>query len=61
MVAASVKPLDDVVQVRKRPEGGVELIAVADGLPLLVLDPLAALTLADELTMAAERPLRAVA
>lgn len=56
-----MKPLDDVVAVRQRPEGGVELVAVADGLPLLALDPLAALTLADELTMAAELPLRAVA
>ena len=56
-----MRPLDDVVAVRKHPEGGVALVSVASGLPLLVLDALAALTLADELTMAAELPLRAVA
>lgn len=57
-----MKPLDDIISVHKQPGGGVELHATADGLGFVLrLDPLAALTLADELTMVAERPLRAVA
>lgn len=57
-----MKPLDDILSVHRLPDGGVELHAAADGEGfVLALDPLAALTLADELTMAAELPLRAVA
>lgn len=43
------------------PEGGAEIRSVADDAPLLRLDWTAALALADDLTMVAERPLRAVA
>lgn len=56
-----MKPLDEVVAVRPLPEGGVELHCVAADRPLLRLDALAALTLADELTRACQLPLRAVA
>lgn len=56
-----LRPLDDVVAVRQRPEGGVELYAVVDGRSVLVLDAAAALALADDLTRACERPLKAVA
>lgn len=56
-----MKPLDDVVAVRKRPEGGAEVIAVASGETLIRLDDVAALALADDLTRSCERPLRAVA
>lgn len=56
------RPLDEVVAVRKLPDGGVELHATADGEGfVLVLDDIAGLALADDLTIACERPLRAVA
>lgn len=56
------RPLDEVVQVRKLPEGGAELHGRAAGIAfVLVLDDVAALALADDLTIACQRPLRAVA
>lgn len=55
------RPLDEVVEVRKHPDGGVVLHDLATDEPLIALDVFAALALADDLTMAAERPLRAVA
>jgi hypothetical protein len=45
-----MRPVDEVVDVRPLPEGGVEVWSVANKRPLLRLDALAALTLADELT-----------
>lgn len=55
------RPLDEVVQVRKAPEGGVVLHDVAADKALLALDFTAALALADDLTIAAQRPLSMVA
>ncbi len=56
-----MRPLDDVVAVRKRPEGGAEVFCVATDETLLVLDQVAGLALADDLTIACQRPLQAVA
>ncbi len=57
-----MRPLDDVVAVRKLPGGGAELHAVADGVSFVLrLDDVAALALADDLTIACQRPLQAVA
>ena len=51
------RPLDEVVAVHKRPSGGVELHAIADGEGfVLTLDDAAGLALADDLTVACERP-----
>jgi hypothetical protein len=55
------RPLDEVVAVRKHPEGGVVLHDVVADEPLIRLDDLAGLALADDLTLACQRPLRAVA
>lgn len=55
------RPLDEVVEVRKV-DGGAELHGRAAGIAfVLVMDDVAALALADDLTIACQRPLRAVA
>lgn len=56
-----MKPLDQVVAVRKLPNDNTEVYSVRDGKALLRLSPLAALALADDLTRLNERPLRAAA
>lgn len=57
-----MKPLDDVAKVHPQSGGGVEIHAEADGEGFILrLDCMAALTLADEITRIAERPLRVVA
>lgn len=54
-------PLDEVVQVRKTPTGAEVHVAGEGGRFVLVLDAIAALSLADDLTIACQIPLRAVA
>jgi hypothetical protein len=54
-----MKPLDQVVAVRKSSSEYTEVYSVATGRAMLRLDQVAALALADDLTRCNERPLRA--